>query len=215
MLQVPRRTRAGAKVQEIEEMNTLTFGHALRAACFAVVTLVLASAAQADIGDGTVRCTDSNAADATLNPSYVSCSAFFENGVQSAPQSTLVEPFGPSYGDFLYVGQTTSALNSTGPFEPFGPGLEFGTLTLKTPQAGSFVIALASNGDYSLFLYNATSISGGVVSIDISTIGTTGALGSFPLEYANLYAPVPELETYALMLVGLALTWLAVRHRMA
>jgi hypothetical protein len=196
-------------------MNTSPFKFGLHATCAAFALLVFAAPARADLGDGSIKCSDSLAADQGANPSYLNCSAYFEDGKQFAPQTTLIEPFGPVYGDFAYVGQTTSAPDSAGPFEPFGPGLEFGTLTLKVAQTGAFVIALASNGDYSLFLYDASAITGGVLSIDISTIGTTGAIGSFPLEYANLYAPIPEPETCALMLSGLALTGLALRRRKA
>jgi len=194
-------------------MNSRPFLTALHVAGTAFALLALAAPAEADIGDGSVKCTDSYAADIGLNPSYVDCTAHFENGPQVAPETTLVEPFGPKYGDFAFIGQTTSALASGGPFQPFGPNVEFGTLVLKAPQLGSFVIALGSNGDYSFYLYDASSFTGGVTSIDISTIGTTGNLGSFPLDYANLYAPVPEPASVALMLAGLAATGFALRRR--
>jgi len=182
----------------------------------ALPLLLLAPAAQADEGDPSVKCSDSSAADTAFNPSYVDCTAHYDD--VPAPMTTLVNPFGSAYGDFLFIGQTTLDPASGGPFEPFGPGTIFGTLTLKAPLGGTFVIALASFNDYSLYLYDAGKVVGDVGSIAFDTFGTTNAFrGPYQLEYANLYAPapVPEPGSAAMALAGLALTgslWLRRRR---
>ncbi len=179
----------------------------------AAIALMLAAPVQADIGDPNSKCTDSDAAEDTLNPSYVDCSAHYDD--VPAPQTTLVAPF-VGYGDFQFFGQTKNDNSDSGPFHAFGPDLKVGALTLDTAQHGPFVIALASFNDYSLYLYDATGISGGVMTIEFSTLGTTNAFFQpYELEYANLYAPVPEPSAIALMLAGLAATALALRRRKA
>ncbi len=189
----------------------------LQATGAAIALLVLAAPVQADTAPpGTVFCTDSRAANIAFNPSFVACSAHYDNMPAPKPplypQPSLLNPFA-GYGDFYFIGQTKNDDTGSGPFQPFGPGLTVGTLVLDTPQTGQFVIALASFDDYSLYLYDASAIAGGVTSIAFSTRGTTNELfGPYQLEYANLYAPIPEPTSAALMLAGLAATGLALRR---
>ena len=200
-------------------MNTPSRLSPLYAACAALALLALAGPARADDPvRGSALCTDSEAANSPPgnNPSYVACAAFY-NGI-AAPQVTLTNPFA-GYGNFDFVGQTKAdgtGVNS--PFTDFGADFIFGVLTLKTAQTGAFVIAIASFGDYSLYLYDpSTAVGFAVSSIEISTFGTTNWTGGpYPLQYANLYsvaAVVPEPETYGLMLAGLAVTGLLLRRR--
>jgi len=190
----------------------------LYAACASLALLALAGPARADDPvRGDALCTDSEAANSPPgdNPSYVACLAQF-NGVP-APTTTLVNPFA-GYGNFDFVGQTLPDGTGTNPpFIGFGSDFIFGELQLKSAQTGPFVIALASFGDYSLFLYDPSTAGGTPVSsIDVSTFGTTNwSGGPYPLQYANLYAVavIPEPETYTLMLVGLAAAGLYIRRR--
>ena len=173
----------------------------------ALVALLLAAPAQANIGDPSVKCTDSAAADVSLNPSYVDCSAHYDD--VPAPETTLIEPFA-GHGNFNFIGQTKNDDTGSGPFGAFGSGFKFGDLVLDAPQKGQFVIALASFNDYSLYLYDAGT--GAVTSIFFDTFGTSNNFGGpYQLEYANLYAAVPEPATLALMLAGLGA--LALRRR--
>jgi len=185
-------------------MNARQFPSVMQAIGAAVALLVIAAPAWADDPiRGDALCTDSVAANAAapvfVNPSYQDCSAHYQEG--TAPTSTLNAPFA-----------------STGPFDPFGPGFTFGTLSLKTSQTVPFVIALSSAGDYSLYLYDPGKAGGGAVSsLYVSTDGTTNIIrGPYELEYANLYTQaIPEPSSIALMLAGLAATGLAVRRRKA
>lgn len=201
-------------------MNARRLSTAFHAAVAAVALLTIAAPARADDPiRGDAKCTDSDAANASapffVNPSFVACTAHYAEG--AAPQTTLVTPFA-GYGDFKYVGQTTKTdgPGAAGPFDPFGTGLTFGTLTLKAPQTGPFIVALSSAGDYSFYLYDP-AIAGGtpVSSLFISTYGTTNIIrGPYELDYANLYTQViPEPSTYALFLAGLGVTALALRRR--
>lgn len=190
----------------------------LYAACATLALLALAGPARADDPvRGDALCIDSEAANSPpgMNPSYVACLAQFDMG--PAPTTTLVNPF-VGYGNFDFVGQTLpDGTGTNSPFNGFGSDFIFGTLELKNAQSGPFVIALASFGDYSLFLYDPSTAGGTPVSsIDASTFGTTNwTQGPYPLQYANLYnvAVIPEPETYVLMLVGLAAAGLYVRRR--
>lgn len=197
-------------------MNSRPHLSALRAtAAAALLTLAGASAWADDPVRGDAACTDSDAASTFYNPSYVACSAHYD-GVP-APQTTLVDPFA-GYGNFRFVGQTANDNSDTGPFDPFGPGfgVPFDTLVLKAAQNGPFVVALASFGDYSLYLYDPSQAGGAVSSIEFTTLGTTNWTGGpYELQYANLYAAVPEPTSLALMLGGLAAVGLARRRRMS
>lgn len=85
-----------------------------------------------------------------------------------------------------------------------------GTLNFDT-QNGLFVLALKAGDAFSLYEFDGSAVAGGISSISFDTLG----VGFFSpgndkahygqdLSHATIYAPVPEPETYALMLAGLA-----------
>jgi len=79
-------------------------------------------------------------------------------------------------------------------------------------QTGQFAIALKAGNAFSLYRFDASGIAGGISSISFDTLGVgfvSGGNGKMHfgqnLSHAVLYtAQVPEPETYALMLLGLA-----------
>jgi hypothetical protein len=95
-----------------------------------------------------------------------------------------------------------------------------GTLNF-TAQTGTFVLALKAGDAFSLYEFDGSGVSGGISSINFDTLG----VGFFSpgndkahfgqdLSHATIYAPVPEPETYALMLAGLgALVFMRKRTR--
>ena len=192
----------------------------------AVALLFLANPALADTGNGTYDCNDSLAADKASNPSYVACSINWTSGalapVTPPPAVALPDPFpgySPPYGDFYFAGQSVPG-SSGGPFvfdfDTTATPYIKGSLTL-VPQIQPFVIALASNDTYSLFLYDPAKAASPVSQVFFDTFGTTGVGGGpYPLQYANLYAQaIPEPATHALMLAGLSVLGLTLRHRRA
>jgi len=95
-----------------------------------------------------------------------------------------------------------------------------GTLSFAT-QTGLFVLSLKAGNAFSLYEFDGSTVVGGISSIDYDTLGVgfIGPAGNVHfgqgLSHADIYAaPVPEPETYALMLGGLAaLGFLARRRR--
>ncbi|UUX96330.1 PEP-CTERM sorting domain-containing protein [Aquabacterium sp. J223] len=133
-----------------------------------------------------------------------------------------------SAGELTYLasqwGSTWSFLGKSDDAGTFGPftgnptvGTN-GTLTFDTPITGTFVIALKSSNDYSYYLFNALSPVSSLTFDD--TLGVTAGAGPQvnpkALSHANLYvaaAPIPEPETYALMLAGLGVLGFVSRRR--
>ena len=74
-------------------------------------------------------------------------------------------------------------------------------------------IALKAGKSFSLYYYDATAAN--VASLDFITTGASlGPRGKAQtLSHATLYQPIPEPETYALMLAGLAAVGFVVGRR--
>ena len=156
--------------------------------------------------------------DGTTSPSFVSCSGAWEgNNLGNAAklaevQAQILADFGSSYS---LVGSSDGA--GSGPFIS-NPGGSSGTLTFDSAVTGSFVVALKAANEFSLYLFNGGSA--GISSIDYSTLGVSVNRQGIPqgLSHATLYGggttpPVPEPETYALMLAGLGAVALITRRR--
>lgn len=112
---------------------------------------------------------------------------------------------------FTMVGKSDGSGN--GPFTS-NPKVTSGTLTFDSPLSGSFAIALKASNSFSLYYFSGTS---NLASLGFSTIGT--ALNkqgkAQDLSHATLYSaqPIPEPETYALMLAGLGVMGFIARRR--
>ena len=117
-------------------------------------------------------------------------------------------------GLWNYVG-STNAGDSVGPFSSVPVESSSGTLSFDSVVKGYFVVALKSGTNFSFYLFDGGM--DGVSSINFTTRGTSlnpNNNKAQALSHVSLYtAPVPEPETYALMLAGLGITALAIRRR--
>jgi hypothetical protein len=94
-----------------------------------------------------------------------------------------------------------------------------GTLSFAA-QSGVFVLALKAGDAFSLYQFDGSSVQGGISSISYDTLGVGFVSGGNNkehfgqgLSHATVYAPVPEPETYALLLAGLGVMGFIARRR--
>lgn len=118
-------------------------------------------------------------------------------------------------GGFTYTGKSDDAGN--GPFTGNPMVSTLGTLTFDSPLFGMFVIGLKAADNYSYYLFNALAPTSSLTFSSTAGVALNRNEMSQNLSHAALYVravgPVPEPETYALMMAGLAALGFVSRRR--
>lgn len=173
-------------------------------AAAATALFALAAPAQALTTTG-VAC-DGNGTGMTSLSGYVTCAGAFEgNNMNQDVEGWL---------------STNWSLDNLIATSISGDAGSSGTLNFDT-QMGSFVLALKAGNAFSLYQFDASTVAGGISSISFDTLGvgftSNGGQTQFgqDLSHATIYAPIPEPETYALLLAGLVAVGAWSRRRKA
>lgn len=190
------------------------------AAILALAGSLLAFNANAALSRSGPKCTSYNTV-STMNA--LDCSGAW-GGDDVNQQSDVFAQLNLDFTDFTgtggiweYLG-TTNAGETSGPFASV-PAAASGTLTFDTPITGFFAVALKGGNSFSFYLFDGGVA--GLSSVNFSMGGT--ALNAEEqqqnLSHASLYQfdtptpPVPEANTYLMMLAGLGAVGAMVRRR--
>jgi PEP-CTERM motif len=148
------------------------------------------------------------------NVSWTDCAGSFEGNDKNQEDrvlSIIESEFGLAGASFL--GASDDA--RSGPFRRDPDGAS-GTLRFDSAIDGAFVLSLKAGNAFSLYFFDGEGDA--ISSIDYTTLGvaTNWRGDGLGLSHASLYAAVPaipEPETYALMLAGLAAVGFMSRRR--
>jgi len=168
-----------------------------------------------------VHCSDS--ARTVGNAGYVACQGPTAGNIAAHLVDTAAFA---GYGSFELVGTTNDP--HSGPFASESEDESSRTLTFDHVQKGYFVLGLKGGPDYSLYLFDGGT--SGIGSLKFDTLGLVNGSGHAGPELshaalftsyvpyvapspASLMAVVPEPETGALMLAGLAAIGFVAKRR--
>lgn len=154
--------------------------------------------------------------DTTFTIASIDCAGSFVGNINgSASEITFLNM--EFSNTFTYGGKSDDAGN--GPFTNDPDVSTNGTLFFDSPIVGDFVIGLKAAGNYSYYLFSTLVPISSLTFDSTAGVAVNGRGIPQDLSHANLYIttavpPVPEPETYALMLAGLgALGFVARRRR--
>jgi hypothetical protein len=171
----------------------------------------------------TLKSPDCGASTVTnLQPGYVSCLGSFEGNIdnQLAGGAGVFAAINTNFGlnTNTYFSSENFAVTGN-PFSQNEGGLDDGVINFDQNLTGSFVLGLKQGNGFSLYLFNASTVAGGIGSIIYDTNGVKTNSGN-DLSHAGFFgtpniAPVPEPETYGMLLAGLGLIGVVARRRKA
>lgn len=156
----------------------------------------------------------------TLEPGYVSCLGSFVGNIdnQLTGSAGVFAAINSGLGFDTNKYFSSENFSVTGnPFSQNEGSLDDGVINFDQKLTGSFVLGLKQGNGFSLYLFNASNVAGGIGSIHYDTNGvkTNGGTG---LSHAGFFgtpslAPVPEPETYGMLLAGLGLIGAMARRK--
>lgn len=195
----------------MKNQTKLMFKCALAVAAGLVVASAQAKGNESKPPVPPVACGDSFAT--VGNAGYLDCRGPIGGNVNGSPSEAayLTSQWGNTW---TWQGKSDNA--GAGPFAANQSGLLSGTLSFDSAVKGLFVLAIKGGPDYSYYEFNGGAA--GIASLQFDTLGITKGNGNAGpgLSHFGLYtamAPVPEPESYALMLAGLGVVGFMVRRR--
>jgi PEP-CTERM motif len=196
---------------------TTSFRFAVRTT-IAAAALTLAAATPAfALTTGSVNCAAS--ATTIAQPGYVSCLGNFTGNMDlqlNGPDGVFAainSGFSLNTNEYYSSEEFTDAGN---PFSQHEGDNDDGILNFDHAQTGKFVIGIKQANAFSLYLFDASNITGGLSQIAIDGNGVKTNSG-IDISHAGYFGtpttPIPEPETYAMLLGGLGLLASVARGR--
>jgi len=193
-------------------------GHTIAAAVLSLAATAAIAAPAVNLTAGSINC---GASTTTSQPGYLACLGSFVGNMDN--QLTGANGiFAKISSDFHFnTTQYYSSENFNAAGNPFSQNEgnnDDGILNFDRAQTGKFVIGIKQANAFSLYLFDASYITGGLNQIAIDSNGVQRN-GGRVISHAGYFgnptspSPIPEPASYAMMLGGLALLSAIVRRR--